>query len=152
MYGGAVKVLQCILVSVVVHGYIGLGKCECLRADRLQAGGRTGACRGATVVDTVVGLNAGVDRCRGTGGARFACTCGPWTTGTIPGVTGSTGLVYQPPLWLGGQYIGRVGFMMGGLIAIDFQTSLPHRMEASLLLATKKAQGHPLKTTQHTSA
>lgn len=84
-----------------MHGYIRLGKGKCLRADRLQAGGGAGPCRGTAVVYTVVGLNAGVDRCRCTWGAKFAHTRGPWTTSTVSGVTWPTSLVYQPPLRLG---------------------------------------------------
>lgn len=84
-----------------MHGYIRLGKGECLRADRLEVGGGAGPGRRTAVVYTVVGLDAGVDGCRGTWGASFAYACGLWTSPTVPGVTGPTGLVHEPPLWLG---------------------------------------------------
>lgn len=152
MHRCAVKVLQCILVSMVVHGYVGLSKGERLRADRLQAGGGTGACRWTAVVYTVVGLNAGVYWRRGTGEAGFSCTRDPWTTTTVPGVTGPTGLVHQPPLRFGRQHVGRVGLVVGGFIAIDFQASLPHRMQARLLLAAEETQSGPLDAAEQPAA
>lgn len=92
-----------------MHGNVGLIEPKGLGGggvgSRLQTVGRgAGSCRGAAVVDTVVGLDTGVD---GGGGAR-----GPGLTptmparssrtgGTVPGVTGSTGLIHQSPLWLG---------------------------------------------------
>jgi len=152
VHRGALKVLQCVLVSVVVHGDVRLGEGKRLRADGLQAGRGAGPRRGTAVVDTIVGLDAGVDRRRGTLGAGLACTCGPWTTSTIPGVTGAASLVNQPPLGLGRQDVGRVGLVMGGFIAIDFQAALPHRMQPSLLLATKKAQCRPLDAPEHAAA
>lgn len=152
LHGGAFKVLQCILVSVVMHGHIRLGEGKCLRADRLQAGGGAGPCRGAAVVYTVVGLNAGVDGRRGTRRARFSYTCRLWTTPTVSRLTGPASLVHQPLLWLGGQYVGRVGLMMRGFITIDFQAALSHCVQASLLFAAEKAQCHPLQTAQHTAA
>ena len=152
VHWGAFKVLQCVLVSVVVHGYIRLGKSKRLRADRLQAGGGAGPRRGTAVVYTVVGLNAGVDRCGGARRARLARTCRLWTARTVPGVAGPTSLVHQPPLRLRRQDVGRVGLVVGGFIAIDFQAALPHRMQASLLLAAEKAQCRPLDAAQNAAA
>lgn len=136
-----------------MHGYIRLGEGKRLRADWLQAGRGAGSCRGTAVVYAIVGLNAGVDRGGGTRGTGFdSRTRGPRTTGAVPGVAGPAGLVDQPPGWLGGQHVGRVGLVMGGFIAIDLQAALSHGVQPSLLLATEKAQCRPLNAPQHAAA
>lgn len=149
VHGGALEVLQRVLVGVVMHGYVGLGKGERLGADGLQAGRRAGPGRRAAVVDAVVGLDAGVDGRRRARRPRSARAHGPRAAGAVPRVAGPAGLVHQPPLGLGRQHVGRVGLVVGGLVAVDLQAALAHRVQASLVLAAEAAQRRPLDAAEH---
>lgn len=104
---------------------------------------------GAAVVNAVVGLNPSVD---GGGAALTVVLVSSRDLGTdhtFLRMTWATSLVHKFLLGLWRQHVGRVCFMMGGFVSVDFQVPLSHGSKSSLLFAAEKTQAHVLEAPEH---
>lgn len=103
----------------------------------------------AAVIDAVVGLHPSVDG-RGAALAIVLMSSGDLGTDhTFLRKTWATSLVHKFLLGLWRQHVGRVCFMMGGLVSVDLEVSFAHGSKASLLFAAEKSQANVLEAPEH---